>query len=311
MTITFQLQVGGSAFGHDPTAMLDICQRAEAERFGEIRVADHPGNTFDPFAILTAVAAATSQIRVGTYVLNMGVRDPLDVAIAANSVDRISGGRFTLGIGAGHTPAEWEARGLTRPDAGQRIDRLVECSAVLPSLLRGDATSIDGAHVQLHDAVVTQPTAVQTPIPILVGGSNRRLLRLAGETANIVGLTGMGPTLADGHRHQVRWDAADIERGMKIIRSAASGRNTMPTLDALVQGITFTDDPQSAATKVADRTPGLNVTAARSNPFLFFGSAASIAEQMQEFHDRWGISSYSVRPDVLDEAIAIKAILNS
>ena len=59
-------------------------------------------------------------MKLGTYVLNTGVRDPLTIAADAATLDVISGGRVVLGLGAGHTPAEWHMTGRAYPQPGAR-----------------------------------------------------------------------------------------------------------------------------------------------------------------------------------------------
>ncbi len=61
---------------------------------------------------LAAAAAATSTIRLGTFVLNADMRNPVQLAWEATTIDRLSDGRFELGLGAGHTPHEYEATGI-------------------------------------------------------------------------------------------------------------------------------------------------------------------------------------------------------
>ena len=98
-------------------AWLDLARKAEAAGFDTLYVADHLGVTASPFAALAAAAGATSTLKLGTYVLNAGIRDPLSLASEAATVDVISNGRFVLGLGAGHTPAEWAMTGRDYPTA--------------------------------------------------------------------------------------------------------------------------------------------------------------------------------------------------
>ena len=111
-TIRFGLQAG---VDRDPRAWLDLAKRAEDSGFDALYVGDHPGVTASPFAALAAAASVTTTLKVGTYVLNAGVRDPLAIASDAATVDVLSGGRFVLGLGAGHTPAEWTMTGRVFP----------------------------------------------------------------------------------------------------------------------------------------------------------------------------------------------------
>ncbi len=111
--ITFAVQL---ELGPDPRAFVALARKAEDIGCRAVYVADHPGATADPFASLAALAGATT-LRLGTYVLNAGVRDPLTIASAAATLDVLSGGRVVLGLGAGHTPAEWAMLGREPPSA--------------------------------------------------------------------------------------------------------------------------------------------------------------------------------------------------
>ena len=94
--------------------------KAEAAGLGGLAVADHPGMTWSPFVALTSAAVATERLGLGTAVINCGVREPLDIAGDAATLQAISGGRLTLGLGAGHTPSEWSQLGRERPSGHER-----------------------------------------------------------------------------------------------------------------------------------------------------------------------------------------------
>lgn len=290
--------------------MTEAAQAAEAQGFTEVRVADHPGTTFDPFVLLSHFAAHTTTIRLGTYVLNLGVRHPLDVAIASVSLDAVSGGRFTLGIGAGHTPAEWNARGAERPNIDGRVRNFLEVADALPALMAGEEVSFDGQHIQLDSAQIDKPTAAQQPIPILVGGSNRRLLRWGARHASIIGMTGMGPTKADGHKHEVRWAPEATTERVDVVRTEAAAHDRLvPVIDALVQRVVLTNDRETTASEFAEPFPELDTSHALDNPFALFGTPESIAAQLVDFEQRWGITHYCVRGDAVDAVVQVMAAL--
>jgi probable F420-dependent oxidoreductase len=92
---------------------------------------DHPPippdvAVFDAFAYLAHLAALTSRIRLGTYVYNIGLRHPFVTARAVSTVDRLSGGRVILGVGASWLRSEWEAVGLDFDSRGARVDETIE-----------------------------------------------------------------------------------------------------------------------------------------------------------------------------------------
>jgi probable F420-dependent oxidoreductase len=80
----------------------------------------------DAFAYLAYLAALTFRIRLGTYVYNIGLRHPFVTARAVATVDRLSGGRVILGVGASWLRAEWEAVGLDFDTRGARVDETIE-----------------------------------------------------------------------------------------------------------------------------------------------------------------------------------------
>lgn len=80
-------------------------QAAEAAGFSTVIVPDHVNNTMmSPMVVLAAIARETESIRLGTFVINNEMRNPVQLAWESATLDRLSGGRFELGIGAGHTP---------------------------------------------------------------------------------------------------------------------------------------------------------------------------------------------------------------
>ena len=291
----------------DADAWLDLAVKAEDLGYDALYVADHPGVTASPFTALAAAAAVTSTLRLGTYVLNCGVRDPFVLASDAATLDRLSGGRLVLGLGAGHTPSEWTMAGLDYPSAAARVERLVEMVGVVSALLRGDAVTHHGRHLHLDDARLESPRPVQEHVPILVGGNGTRVLELAGRAADVVGLTGLGSTLADGHRHEIDWRAESIDERVGIVRAAitAAARTDAPTFDALVQHVEITDQRADVARACAGLAPGLDASIVLGAPYMLVGSIDQLVEEIAQHRARWGITSYVVRAAVIDAVAPI------
>ena len=95
---------------------------------------------------------------------------------------------------------------------------------------------------------------MQERIPLTMGTANSTLLRWAGAHADVVGLTGFGRTLADGHTHAARWRADQIEAQLACVAAGAAGRDDPPALEALVQRVVVTDDAEGAAAEHAGAT---------------------------------------------------------
>jgi probable F420-dependent oxidoreductase len=271
----------------DAASWTALAARAEAGGFAALLVADHPGTSASPFVALAAVASSTSTIALGTYVVNSGVRDPVHVASDVATLDVVSNGRALLGLGAGHTPDEWEISGLPYPSPGERVDHLFRF--------------VERVLARLQDPEV-MPRPVQPRIPLLLGGGNSRLLAYAVAHADIVGLSGLGRTLPDGHSHEVRWRAADIDALTASVRGAAC-------LDVLVQHVEITNDREAVAKRFAADVPSLTVEDLLACPFVLIGTEAEIADQVRSHRARWGINRYTVRAPALDAIASVIARL--
>lgn len=278
---------------HTDTVTDAVVAATEAEEFGfdVVLVADHVGRDWSPLLTLATVAAATSRIRVGTFVLNACLHHPVMLAREIATLDQISGGRVELGLGAGHTPAEFAATGTPFASAAARKAQLAEFVEVIRRLLDGETVDHDGEQFVLRAASVRPP--VQARVPILVGGSGAGLLGHAGRHADIVGLTGLGRTLPDGHRHAARFQPATVDADVAVVREAAVGRDV--ELNVLVQVVDVTDDRRVAAERLAAQIDDLSVDDALDTPFVLLGSHDEIAAQLEAVERRWGIGYVVVR----------------
>jgi probable F420-dependent oxidoreductase len=120
---------------------------------------DHLVPTLSPFAGATAAAMATTRLHTGTLVLNNDLRHPVDVACESATVAAVTGGRFELGLGAGHMKSEYDAVGVPFDSGGTRVSRLIESVEVIRALLDGVAVDVDGSHYR----VLTDAGALVAP----------------------------------------------------------------------------------------------------------------------------------------------------
>jgi probable F420-dependent oxidoreductase len=299
-SIRFGVQAGVTS---DAKAWQELARKVESLGFDALYVADHPGVTASPFAALASAAAVTSTLKLGTYVCNAGVRDPVALAGDAATVDVLSNGRFILGVGAGHTPAEWTMHGRDYPSAGARVARLEEMVDVVTRLLAGEVVTFDGKHVRTDEAFLLAPRPVQSKMPLLVGGNGTQLLRLAASHADTVSLTGLGRTLEDGHHHTADWSAESIDNRVGLVRESIGDRDAV--LDALVQHVEITDDRAAAAERVARAVPGITPTDALAAPYALIGTPDQLVDELDEHRVRWGFTSYVVRAQAVDDVASI------
>jgi len=189
-----------SVAGEDPLTYETIERHARlAEQWGidSVWLSDHlfldlakyggPGTrygAFEPVSTLAALARSVPRVRLGTLVLLEALRPAAVLAKSLATLDRVSGGRLDVGLGAGWYEPDYEAIGMAMPAPGERIDRLREALAVVGGLLGGAPCTFAGTHHQAFAAVV-DPPALQSPRPpLFVGGKGDRVLRAAADLAD-------------------------------------------------------------------------------------------------------------------------------
>ena len=181
---------------------LAMAERAERLGFEALFTSDHylsehgdaDRGSSDAWTMLSALAARTSTIRLGTLVSPVTFREPAVLAKAATTVDHVSGGRVELGMGAGWWEQEHRTHGFPFPPVPERFERLEEQLAIVQGLLTQERYSFVGTHYRLQDAPFW-PKAVQRPrMPIVLGGTTvgpwmQRLVASYADEFNTVGGT--------------------------------------------------------------------------------------------------------------------------
>jgi probable F420-dependent oxidoreductase len=170
-----------------PADILRIAQTADAVGFDWLTISEHivmpdemtevMGRRF-PEALSAAafLAGATTQIKVLTYVLVLAYRNPVMLAKQIATVDFMSGGRFTLGTGAGHLEKEFAALGVPFEERGARTDEYLRA---MQELWTSPSPSFHGRYVAF-DHIAFEPKPVQQPHPpIFIGGNSRPAMRRA------------------------------------------------------------------------------------------------------------------------------------
>ncbi|MEU8119796.1 TIGR03619 family F420-dependent LLM class oxidoreductase [Spirillospora sp. NPDC049024] len=133
------------------------------------------GVYWDPLATFGYLAARTSRIRLATQVLVLGYHHPLAIAKRYGTLDRISGGRLTLGLGVGSLEEEFDLLGAPFADRGARAD---DALAALRASLSRRTPEYRGEYYA-YSGLVVEPHAVQERVPLWIGGRSGRSLRRA------------------------------------------------------------------------------------------------------------------------------------
>jgi alkanesulfonate monooxygenase SsuD/methylene tetrahydromethanopterin reductase-like flavin-dependent oxidoreductase (luciferase family) len=169
----------------DPPGLLEQARRVERASFDLIGIQDHPYQRryLDTFSLLAALATATERIGLFPDVANLPLRHPAMLAKAAASIDRLSGGRFELGLGAGSFWDAVAAMGGPRRAPGEAVEALEE-AVTLVRLLWSDQRSVrfTGQHYQV--AGVKPGPAPAHPIRIWVGAIGPRMLEVTGRVGD-------------------------------------------------------------------------------------------------------------------------------
>ncbi|MET9297861.1 LLM class F420-dependent oxidoreductase [Micromonospora aurantiaca] len=232
-----------------------------------------PGPT-DAWLTLAALARETSRIRLGTLVTSATFRLPGPLAVMVAQVDRMSGGRVELGIGAGWYEREHTAYGIPFPPVSERFDRLAEQLEIVTGLWRtppDETYSFTGEHYRLVDAPALPKPVQQPGPPVIVGGRGpKRTPELAARYADEFNMPfkSVAETAAAYERVREACDRAGRD---------ASGRAPLTLSAGIVVAIGRTD------AEAQRRAAPLHVTSALPPEDPVVGSPAQLVDRIGEF----------------------------
>ena len=167
-----------SLYDDRPPSLETLCtyaERAEALGLDSLWVIDHLFRVapsyrvtwLEPLTVLTAVAARTRRISLGTAILVLPLRDPVILAKQVASLDVLTGGRIVLGVGTGWSEQEFAACGIPYAERGRRAEEIIE---LLKRLWTEERVTFEGRHYRVRDIRI-EPRPVQRPHPpIWIGG---------------------------------------------------------------------------------------------------------------------------------------------
>jgi alkanesulfonate monooxygenase SsuD/methylene tetrahydromethanopterin reductase-like flavin-dependent oxidoreductase (luciferase family) len=167
-------------------------QIGEALGFDSIWINDHfhslghsiDNDAFEASTTLAALAMHTTKPKIGVLTYGNTHRLPTILAKEMVTVDHMSGGRIIFGIGAGWNEPEHAAYSIPFPSAGTRVEMLDEALEIYRLLEKNDRTNYQGKHYTLVDTPFV-PKPVNGRLPILIGGSRPKMLRVIGKHADI------------------------------------------------------------------------------------------------------------------------------
>ena len=198
-------------------------------------VEDPGGSEFEAIALMAALAAETTRVRVGCHVLCCAFRNPAVLAKSLITIDHISHGRLEVGLGAGWHEPEHRAFGVPFLPPRERLDRFEEALLIIKGMLTQDVTSFQGAYFRVDEAH-SSPRPVQAAPRLWIGGrGERRTLRLAARHGDAWNGAYVGVT-EWAHKSAVlsEWCEKEGRDPAAVIRSVNLGLGISRT-DALVR----------------------------------------------------------------------------
>ena len=228
---------------------------AEDLGFDAIWISDHIGfgdpaspnpgawhGAWESWTLLSALAAVTSRVELGTYVLCTPFRNPALLAKMAETLDEISGGRVILGLGAGWNEVEFTSYGYPY---GERFGRFEDSLRIIAALLRTGRATHDGRFERAGDARLDPRGPRPRGLPIMVGAGGPRMLRLTAELADrwngslatldetIEGLAALDAACVAAGR-----DPATIQRSVEVLVRAGPAPHEVPADPNELRGTT-------------------------------------------------------------------------
>ncbi|MGH7966170.1 MAG: LLM class flavin-dependent oxidoreductase [Candidatus Binatia bacterium] len=254
------------------------------------------------FTTLTAVAALTKRVRLTPSVVAASFRTPPLLAKITSTLDQVSKGRLTLGLGAGWKQDEYEAHGYPYPSNAERLAQLGEAIKVLKAMWTQEEPTFHGKYFTVEKAY-NQPRPLQRPHPpLMLGGSGSGLLKIAAAEADIINLI---PPIFNGKDFvndpvaTVKFDTAELKRRIAMLQkfTKEAGRNPQ---DIEIGGLVFLNMSRNtgdaALRNMATHLGFPNLETAYHSPVMLMGTPDEVRRELKSRIENIGMTYYIVAP---------------
>ncbi|MEQ8839570.1 MAG: TIGR03621 family F420-dependent LLM class oxidoreductase [Acidimicrobiales bacterium] len=289
----------------DGTSWSDTARRIESLGFSTLVMPDHFEDQLAVGPALAVAAEATTTLRVGALVFGNDYRHPVVLAKDMATLDVLSGGRMEFGIGAGWMRTDYDAAGMSYDRPGERIERMLESIEIIRGLFGDGPVDFQGEHYSIT-GLDGRPKPIQSPPPLLIGGGGKRMLTIAAQQADIVGITANLRAGAVGPDAVADITPARFDEKLAWVADAAGDRMDRIELNSLVMTTQIVDDQQAAIEATAAMF-GLDPADAAASPLLLIGSVDQIVRQLEERRERWGFSYFIVQG--IETAMALEPVV--
>ncbi len=292
----FGIQTSGADSAQD---WAEKAKKMEDLGYATLIIPDHFDDQYAPIPAMTAAADATSTLRFGTLVLDNDYRHPLVLAKELATLDVLSGGRLEIGLGAGWMKTDYAASGIPYDRPGIRVERFKEGLQIIKGLLSEGPFSFSGKHYTITEHEGT-PRPVQKPHPpILVGGGGKKVLSIAAQEADIVGVNF---SLAEGEVNPTvaaTGSAEETHKRLGYVREAAGDRLEDIELNVMVFITQVTDDAAGTAERVSAGF-GMAADDVMGSPHVLIGSTEQIEDTIIRRREEFGFTYVTFSSDAVE-----------
>ncbi|WP_216905637.1 TIGR03621 family F420-dependent LLM class oxidoreductase [Nocardia noduli] len=297
---------------------VELARRVEGLGYSTLFLADHylgkgpaskearwPPQYLAPLTAMATAAAVTSTLRVGCRVFCVDYHVPAVLIKEAATLDVLSDGRVEFGLGAGWSEPEYRAMGLKFAEAPDRVGKLEEAVALYKAHTGGEPLDIDGEYLTAH-GYAGLPLPVQKPHPpLMIGGSRRRVLGLAGREADIASISNV-PFAAVNAAGRTPQQEAVYRTGH--VRAAAGGRFGDLDIESSPFFTAVTTDSAEAVERIASRVRASEETIAE-HPNVLIGDVEEIGDRLIERRESLGVNYISIQQTEIESFAPVVARL--
>jgi probable F420-dependent oxidoreductase len=297
----------------DYAQALRTAKRADTQGFYSILLNDHFFSPFRParepqlecFTTLSAIAAVTTRIRIGSLVAAVAFRSPPLLAKIASTLDHVSNGRMVLGLGAGWEREEYDAHAYPYPSNAERLDQLADAIKLLKVMWTQDEPTYHGTHFSIEKAY-NNPRPLQKPHPpIMLGGSGSKLLKIAAAEADILNLIPPifnGKDLINDPAAAVRFDKAELKRRIGRLLALAKEAGRAPNAIEIsgLSLVSISKDrgrADASVREIAKRMGFPSEEAVRRAPSILAGTPDEVKREILSRIEETGMTYFVVLPD--------------
>jgi probable F420-dependent oxidoreductase len=282
-----------------PSAWRDRARKLEDLGYSTLFIPDHFEDQYGPLVALTVAAEATETLNVGSLVFDNDYRHPLVLAKECATLDLMSTGRLECGLGAGWMQTDYDESGIAYDAPGVRVSRLEEGIRIVKALWSDELVDFAGEHYHLDKAHGLPRPYTEGGPKVLIGGGSRRVLRIAAEHADIVGINpslrsgNVGPetiatTTPQHYAERIGW-----------VREFAGDRIDELELQSLVF-LAQIGRPQQEVAEEMSALVGFPAEDVAASPIGLFGTEDEIVETLVKRREELGFSYWVLHEAEID-----------